>query len=481
MNRPIFKFALYLSLLIGVGLVGLWIAHSKHGGKAGAASACGQGQASYWYDPMYPNQHFDQPGKSPFMDMQLVAKCPEVAASAQAAGGGEHKPLYWYDPMYPNQHFDHPGKSPFMDMQLVARMPDEEASGGAAAPGTVAIDPRVVQNLGVRLAPVEQGQFSRVVDTVGLVAVDEHRIQAVQVRASGWVEQLAVRAVGDPVKRGQLLAAVYSPDLLAAQQEFLIALGSGDATLIHAGRERLTLFGLSEGQIAHVEKTRQTERRVSYYAPFEGYVMELGARQGAAVQPETMLFQLADLDTVWVNADVPETQAAWIKPGDKAQAEVPALPGEHFDGQVDYVYPELTAATRTLKLRVAVKNANKHLRPGMFASVHLLGVPKEQVLMVPTEAVIKTGLRSVVIVADDASHFRPALVRVGAEYAGKSEIIEGLALNQQVVASGQFLIDSEANLRGAFDNLTGSGDAKPKDADPNLMPAPSAQTSGPGQ
>lgn len=469
MNRPIFKFAFYLALLIGVGLVGLWIAYRKHGGSA-PASACGPGQPAYWYDPMYPSQHFDQPGKSPFMDMQLAPKCPEGASAKADAGGGEHKPLYWYDPMYPDKHFDQPGKSPFMDMQLVPRMPDEGASG--AAPGTVAIDPRVVQNLGVRLAPAEEGQFARVVDTVGLVAVDEHRIQAVQVRAAGWVEQLAVRAVGDPVQRGQLLAGVYSPALLAAQQELLIALGSGDADLVHAARERLALFGLSESQIAHVEKSRQTERRVNYYAPFDGYVMELGARQGSAVQPETMLFQLADLGTVWVNAEVPETQAAWIKPGDHAQAEVPALPGERFDGQVDYVYPELSAATRTLKLRVVFKNDRKLLRPGMFAAVHLLGVPKEQVLMVPTEAVIKTGQRSVVIVADDGSHFHPALVRVGAEYAGKSEIIEGLTLGQQVVASGQFLIDSEANLRGAFDNLAGSGDAKPKETEPNLMPAP---------
>ena len=473
MNRPILKFAFYLSLLIGVGLLGLWIAQGKHGGaKPGSSSACGQGPAAYWYDPMYPNQHFEKPGKSPFMDMQLVPRCAESASPQADAAGSEHKPLYWYDPMHPNQHFDHPGKSPFMDMQLVARMPDESASGGTSAAGSVTIDPRVVQNLGVRLAPVEQSQFARVVDTVGLVAVDEHRIQAVQVRSPGWVEQLAVRAVGDPVQRGQLLAAVYSPDLLAAQQEFLIALGSGDADLVHAARERLTLFGLSEGQIARVEKTRQTERRVSYYAPADGYVMELGVRQGAAVQPDTMLFQLVDLGTVWVNAEVPETQAAWIKAGDHVLAQVPALPGEQFDGQVDYVYPELTMATRTLKLRVVVKNQARHLRPGMFASVHLLGVPKEQVLMVPTEAVIKTGQRSVVIVADDASHFHPALVRVGAEYGGKSEIIEGLALGQQVVASGQFLIDSEANLRGAFDNLTGSGDAKPRNADPSLMPAP---------
>ncbi|MBL6751843.1 MAG: efflux RND transporter periplasmic adaptor subunit [Nevskia sp.] len=402
---------------------------------------------------------------------------PRAADTAPAPAGASvqnGKPLYWYDPMYPNQHFDHPGKSPFMDMQLVARMPDEETPGGAAAPGTVAIDPRVVQNLGVRLAPVERGQFARMVDAVGLVAVDEHRIQAVQVRAAGWVEQLAVRAAGDPVRRGQLLAGVYSPDLLAAQQEYLIALGSNDTGLVRAARERLALFGLSDGQIAHIEKTRQTERRVSYYAPFDGYVMELGARQGAAVQPETMLFQLADLGTVWVNAEVPENQAAWIKPGDKAQAEVPAMPGVHFDGQVDYVYPELALATRTLKLRVVIGNAAQRLRPGMFAAVHLAGTPREQVLMVPTEAVIKTGQRSVVIVADHASHFRPALVRVGSEYQGKSEIIEGLNEGQQVVASGQFLIDSEANLRGAFDNLVGGGEVKTQAPDQNLMPAPGA-------
>jgi Cu(I)/Ag(I) efflux system membrane fusion protein len=377
---------------------------------------------------------------------------------AKSASGD--KALYWYDPMYPNQHFDHPGKSPFMDMQLVARMPEDEA--GAAKSGTIAIDPRVVQNLGVRLAPVEQGAFARTVDTVGLVAVDEHRIQAVQVRAAGWVEDLAVRAAGDPVRRGQLLAAVYAPELLAAQQEFVIALGSGDAALIQAARERLALAGLSAGQIAQVEKSRQPQRRVAYYAPFDGYVMELGARQGAAVQPETMLFQLADLDSVWINVEVPEAQAAWIGVGDAVQAQVPALPGEHFDGTVDYLYPEINATTRTLKLRLVLRNARRQLRPGMYASVRVQGAPKQQALMVPTEAVIKTGQRSVVIVADDPGHFHPALVQVGAEYAGKSEILDGLTVGQQVVASGQFLIDSEANLRGALDNLTGG--VKPDDA-----------------
>jgi len=263
--------------------------------------------------------------------------------------------------------------------------------------------------------------------------------------------------------------------LLATQQELLIARNSGDPQLIEAARHRLALFGLSAPQIAHIEKTGQAERRVDYFAPFDGYVMELGARQGAAVGPGTVLFQLAALDSVWINAEVPETQAAWINKGDPAAADLPALPDEQFQGHIDYLYPELMPTTRTLKVRVVVKNLRLRLRPGMFATVHLRGTTQDQVLTIPTEAVIKTGTRSVVIVADDGSHFRPAWVRVGTEHGGRSEILDGLSPGQKVVASGQFLIDSEASLRGAFENLAGSNDAREKSAKPQLMPAPSAQ------
>jgi Cu(I)/Ag(I) efflux system membrane fusion protein len=389
-------------------------------------------------------------------------------AAQPLASSTEKKPLYWFDPMKPQEHFDQPGKSPFMDMQLVAKYPDEATGSTAAPAGNIAIDPRVVQNLGLRLGAVERGNFARAVDTVGVVAVDEHRIEAIEVRQPGWVEVLDVRAVGDPVRRGQRLAAVYAPDLLATQQEWLIARNSQDAQLIEAARRRLALFGLSATQIVHIEKTGRAERRVDYYAPFDGYVMDLGARQGAAVAPGTVLFQLAALDSVWINAEVPETQAAWIQPGDAAMVELPARPGEAFQGRIDYLYPELTQATRTLKVRIAVKNPGNHLRPGMFAGVHLRGTTQDQVLTIPTEAVIKTGTRSVVIVADDGSHFRPALVRVGAERGGRSEILEGLSAGQNVVASGQFLIDSEASLRGAFENL----------AKPELMPAPAQAPDG---
>ena len=385
---------------------------------------------------------------------------------------------YWYDPMHPGEHFDKPGKSPFMDMQLVPKYAhDGTTDSGGAAPGSIAVDARVVQNLGIRLAKVEQGNFARGVDTVGSVGVDEHRIEAIQVREPGWVERLDVRAAGDSVRRGQQLAGVYSPDLLATQQEMLIARGSNDPELIEAARRRLALFGLSAAQIARIEKTGEVERRVDYYAPFDGYVMELGVRQGAAVQPGTMLFQLANLSSVWITAEVPETQAAWLKPGDRAEVEVPALPGERFGAQVDYLYPELAQSTRTLKVRVVVDNPRKHLRPGMFATVHFHGAALEQVLTVPSEAVIKAGTRSVIIVADDDTHFRPVPVQVGAEQGGRSEIFEGLSLGQSVVASGQFLIDSEATLRGVFNNLAGSTESHDSNANPQLMPAPSAQSS----
>ena len=399
----------------------------------------------------------------------------DAAGAAQDAAGAAHEPLYWFDPMRPQERFDKPGKSPFMDMQLVPKYPDD-ATGSAGAPtGSIAIDPRVVQSLGVRLGVVEQGSFARAVDTVGVVAVDEHRIEAIEVRQPGWVEELDVRAAGDSVRRGQRLAGVYAPDLLATQQELLIARNSGDSQLIGAARQRLGLFGLSAAQIAHIENTGQAERRVGYFAPFDGYVMDLGARQGAAVAPGTVLFQLAALDSIWINAEVPETQAAWIKKGDPATAEVPALPGDHFTGQIDYVYPELTPTSRTLKVRVVVRNLKLRLRPGMFAAVHLRGTTLDQVLTVPTEAVIKTGTRSVVIVADDGTHFRPALVRIGAEHGGRSEILYGLSAGQNVVASGQFLIDSEASLRGAFENLAGSNEPQERNAKPELMPAPSMQ------
>ena len=457
--------AVSLAALGTVGMIGFWLGARQAPMQPSAGSDAGE--VLYWYDPMVPDQHFDKPGKSPFMDMELVPKYADETP-APPAPPAERQPLYWYDPMVPEQRFDKPGKSPFMDMELVPKYADETpaADAGSTDDGAFRIDPRVVQNLGVRLATVERRALAQQVQAAGVIAVDEHRIVAVQARAAGWVEQLAVRAVGDPVRRGQLLAAVYSPELLAAQEEFLLATRSGDAALKDAARARLALFGLDDGQIRRIAGSGRAERRVEYRASQDGYVMELGLRQGAQLSPGMTLFQIAGLDSVWLEAELPEAQAAWIKLGDAASASLAAHPGETFRGKVEYLYPELSAATRTVKLRIALSNPGLRLRPGMYASVHLDGAPRAAQLTVPTEAVIRTGMRSVVLVAEDEGRFRPVLVKPGAEVGERIEVLDGLREGQQVVASGQFLIDSEASLRGALDRLSAVEAGKPPAAEP---------------
>jgi Cu(I)/Ag(I) efflux system membrane fusion protein len=201
--------------------------------------------------------------------------------------------------------------------------------------------------------------------------------------------------------------------------------------------------------------------------------MDLGARQGAALQPDTTLFQVADLSTVWVTTEVPEAQAAWVKGGDPVQVEVQALPGRRYTGRIDYIYPELAQATRTATVRIVLHNPDGLLRPGMYVTARLHGDTREGVVTVPSEAVIRTGERNVLIIADDENHFRPVLARLGSEFGSRTEILEGVRPGDTVVASGQFLIDSEASLRGALENLTGSGTT----SETTLMPSPS--TGGP--
>lgn len=389
---------------------------------------------------------------------------PSKQAEPTEQAAAEPQALYWYDPMMPDSHFDKPGKSPFMDMQLVPKYADAPAETGTAQDddGAFRIDPRVVQNLGVRLATVERQALTQRLLAAGVITVDEHRIEAVQVRAAGWVEQLAVRAVGDPVRRGQLLASVYSPELLAAQDEFLLAQRSGDASLKDASRARLALFGLGDAQIRRIAARGQAERRVEYVASNDGYVMELGVRQGAMLSPGMTLFQIASLDTVWLAAELPEAQGAAIKPGDAASATVAAVPGEAFAGKVEYVYPELSGATRTVKLRIALQNPGARLRPGMYATVQLEAAARAETLTVPTEAVIRTGTRSIVLIAEDEARFRPVAVRTGVEVDERIEVLDGLNEGQQVVASGQFLIDSEASLRGALDRISAPAAESPQ-------------------
>lgn len=387
-------------------------------------------------------------------DTAVTASAPAVKASAQKAGDIEpttgKKILYWHDPMAPGQKFDKPGKSPFMDMELVPVY-----AGSEGDTGTVAISARVQQNFGVRTAPVKQGTLSTAVEVVGSAAYNERDIAVVQARSNGFLERLYVRAPLDPVRQGQPLAQLYVPDWVAAQEEYLSAkrismqsAGKSIDGLADAAGQRMRLVGMSEEQIRRVETSGVVQTRVTLTAPISGIVTELAAREGMTVMAGAPLFRINGLANIWVNAEVPENVAASVRPGNAVEARAPALPGVTFRGKVSAILPEVNPATRTLKARIELANPGGRLVPGMFATITFAPAAREAVLLVPSEAIIQTGKRSVVVVAQGDGKFTPVDVEVGLDSGGQTEIRKGLRAGQIVVVSGQFLFDSEASLKG---------------------------------
>ena len=371
--------------------------------------------------------------------------------------------LYWSDPMAPGQKFDRPGKSPFMDMQLVPVYADAQDSGG------VVISPRVQQNLGLRTAEVRRGTLAQRLEAVGSVTYNDRDVALVQARSNGFLERLYVRAPLDPVRRGQPLAEVYVPEWVAAQEEYLSArrIASADAktfgALVDAARQRMRLAGMNEEQIRRVETSGSVQARATLVAPIGGVVTELAAREGMTVMAGAPLFRINGVGTVWVNAEVPETLAAHVHPGSAVEATAAALPEKVFKGKVSTILPEVNPATRTMKARVELANPGAQLVPGMFARVNFAPAQAKDSLLVPTEAVIQTGRRAVVIVAEGEGRFTSVDVDIGMESNGETEIRRGLRAGQRVVTSGQFLIDSEASLKGATSRL-GSGNETTSDA-----------------
>lgn len=400
----------------------------------------------------------------------MKASAP-AAGGAQAAAGNEgagnvdpatgKKVLYWHDPMVPGPKFDKPGKSPFMDMQLVPMYADD-----AGDEGKVSISPRVQQNLGIRTAEVSTGKLASAVEAVGSVAYNERDLALVQARSNGFIERLYVRALLDPVKKGQPLAELYVPEWVAAQEEYLsikrMGNGAGTEGLLDAARQRMRLAGMTDDQIRLVESSGKTRARLTVTAPIGGVIAELGAREGMTVMAGAPLFRINGLRTVWVNAEVPENFAAQVRPGNSVEGRTPALPGTVFKGKVGAILPEVNTATRTLKARIELANPSGQLVPGMFVTVNMSPAAREEVLLVPSEAVIQTGKRSVVMTALDDGKFMPVDVETGFESNGQTEIRKGLEAGQKVVVSGQFLIDSEASLRGTATRMSDmpAGDGK---------------------
>jgi len=382
-----------------------------------------------------------------------TAQSADAAMAVPATADGR-KVLYWHDPMVPGQRFDKPGKSPFMDMQLVPVYADGATGGGGGGEEQgVKISPSVQQNLGIRYASVRREVSTTSFDAVGSVQFDERLSVAVQTRVAGYVEHLSVRASMERVRKGQALATVFAPEWLGPQNELLALKRSGvSSDLITAARERMRAMSIPADLVRRSEEAGTAQARYVLAAPADGVVAELGVREGVAVTPGMTLFRIAGLEKVWGVVETPEAQAVHLARGQKVRASLQADASQSFDGTLDEILPEVNAATRTLKARFEVDNRSGKLVPGMLLRLQVAGAGATR-LVVPAEAVIRTGKRAVVIVRKADGAFEPRDVSLGADLGDDIEVVSGLADGDQVVASGQFLIDSEARLRSVLGNM----------------------------
>ncbi|PAL19825.1 efflux RND transporter periplasmic adaptor subunit [Sphingopyxis sp. GW247-27LB] len=363
------------------------------------------------------------------------------AGSAQA----NRKVLYWYDPMVPAEHYDNPNSLSSMGMKTIPKYADE-APAGDALPG-VSVDPAARQNLGMRVVAAEMGTLPSGLTVTGTIDFNQRDVAIVQARSGGFVTRVYARAPGDVIGAGAPIADLQLPEWGGAQTEFLAVKRLGKPELTAAARQRLRLLGMSDTLIGEVERTGRTNGTVTIRSPIAGVIQSLDARQGVTLGAGQTLAQVTGIGTVWLNAAVPEAQAGMVRVGQGASATLAAFPGESFAGRVSAILPAAQADSRTLTVRIELANPGGRLRPGMFAAV-ALGGDGGQALLVPSEAVIRTGTRALVMLTLADGRYRPAEVRTGREGGGKTEILAGLAAGEKLVASGQFLLDSEASLTG---------------------------------
>jgi len=370
-----------------------------------------------------------------------------------SAAEEEKEILYWVAPMDANYRRDEAGKSP-MGMDLVPVYAD----GGDA--GVVSINPVMVQNLGVRTAVIERGKLWRRIDTVGYVGFDERKISHVHLRTDGWIEKLYVKSNGERVKKGEPLFELYSREMVTAQEEYIQAARSGNPHLRQASHERLRVLGMSPVQIKILQRTQKARQRITVYASQNGIVHALNIREGMYVKPSAELLTLVDLSSVWLLVDVFERQSEWVAVGQATEVSLPYLPGQVFEGKVEFIYPTIDPRTRTLRARLQFDNPNEILKPDMYADVRIYAGPKLDVVIAPRSALIRTGEGERIILALGEGKFRAQAVVAGMESGDWVEIKSGLKPGDKVVTSGQFLIDSEASLRASFSRM-GSDDEMP--------------------
>ncbi|WP_084091690.1 efflux RND transporter periplasmic adaptor subunit [Malonomonas rubra] len=425
-------------------------AEDDHDHAAGTKWTCG----------MHPMIIVDEPGLCPICHMDLTPMKEETGGSAAATG--ERKVKFWQDPNDPTYISDEPGQSPLG----IALIPvyEDEATGGTL----ISIDPTTIQNMGVRTVGVMRGDLSRSIRTVGLVSYEEPKQYVVNAKIAGWVEKLYIAETGQQVKKGQKLLEIYSPELVTAQQELLLArdnynslkdstfpqISESARRLLESSRKRLQLWDVSKWQIEQLEKMGQVRKTVTLFAPYDGVVTMKMVNEGMYVTPGMSLLDLADLSRVWVMADIYEYQLPWIKVGQPVRVELPYVKGRTLNAHVSYIYPFVDPKTRTVKARIEFDNTDFELRPDMYVTVYLAGEQKQDALIVPQEAILHSGEKQTVFVALVAGRFEPRLVKTGLQGEdGHIEIIQGLFEGEQVVTSAQFMLDSESKLREAIQKM----------------------------
>lgn len=433
-------------LVLVFGLPGCSKKEDTFEGAAGFADhALAHAQPGY-VCPMHPDVTSDEPGRCPICGMDLVQRRQETAAP------GARVPLYYRHPHNPEITSMEPARDE-MGMDYVPVYDDD---GGAS----VRIDPRVAQNFGLRTATVEKGRLWKRIRSFGRVTYDESTLRHIHPRAEGWVETLSVKTQGDVVSEGQVLFEIYAPALVTAQEEYVQALRMGGESLVKASRQRLTALGVPAETVRQIERTKEVNPRVQYRARQAAAVVGLDIREGMYVTPATIVLSLADVDSIWILAEVFESQQSWVEVGQVAEITSAAFPGRKWSGRVDFIYPEVDPQSHALPVRIKLDNPDGLLRPGSYVDATIFGGRSEDLVFIPREALIRSGRGNRVVVRLPGNGFQPREVVPGMESGDYVAISAGLETGETVVTSGQFLIDSEASLKSGLQRLAETEDTE---------------------
>lgn len=404
--------------------------------------------------PMHPQISKGEESNCPICGMSLVKKEPLMFEEPLMSEPQEKKVKYWVAPMNANYRRDEPGQSP-MGMDLVPVYEESDNAMDRAMTDSmpkITINPSTAQNMGVRIEKVVLSELSRTIKTLGSVTYNEDSLHHIHARASGWIEQLYTSSLGDPVTKGKTLLEYYSPDIVAAQKDFILAKKAGSSLML-ASKTRLRDLNVSDAFIEKISNIGKSQNRIPIVANYSGVVTRIGVKNGMYITPGTEIYTIADLSSVWIIVDVFEHQLTWVKVGNKALVRVQSMPNKEWQGEVDYVYPELNPKTRTLKVRVRIDTPGQTLKPNMFADVKLL-TNNKKVLTVPKESIIYYENSPRVVKVVGKNRYQPIDVTLGMKAKGKVEIVDGLDEGDDILVSGQFMIDSESNLQASFRRMT---------------------------